>query len=156
MENAKLLWERLGLPSLKPQMPWYGYSLGDWSQEWDRNAEQATRGEWMNRDASYQGDPSSWRPPAKHGSVIGYGRGDRAHRTGLLLAAAIGRRHRESHGGTVAGFVRHRRWGRAALEAIAEGIDRLGKSQDGSSACDDASRNDAPRSDGLPQNKARN
>ena len=54
MENAKLLWERLGLPSLKPQMPWYGYSLGDWSQEWDRNAEQATRGEWMNRDASYQ------------------------------------------------------------------------------------------------------
>jgi len=71
-------------------------------------------------------------------------------------AAAIGRRHRESHGGTVAGFVRHRRWGRAALEAIAEGFDRLGKSQDGSSACDDASRNDAPRSDGLPQNKARN
>jgi UbiD family decarboxylase len=54
MENAKLLWERLGLPPLKPQMPWYGYSLGDWSQEWDRNAEQATRGEWMNRDASYQ------------------------------------------------------------------------------------------------------
>jgi UbiD family decarboxylase len=54
MENAKALWERLGLPALKPEMPWYGYSLGDWSEEWDRNAEQAVRGEWMQRDASYQ------------------------------------------------------------------------------------------------------
>jgi 4-hydroxy-3-polyprenylbenzoate decarboxylase len=54
MENAKLLWERLGLPALKPEMPWYGYSLGDWTEEWDRNAAQATRGEWMLRDAAYQ------------------------------------------------------------------------------------------------------
>ncbi len=54
MENAKLLWERLGLPPLKPEMPWFGYSLGDWTEEWDRNAEQATRGEWMERNASYQ------------------------------------------------------------------------------------------------------
>jgi UbiD family decarboxylase len=54
MENAKRLWERLGLPELKPEMPWYGYSLGDWSAVWDRNAEQATRGEWMMRDASYK------------------------------------------------------------------------------------------------------
>jgi len=54
MENAKLLWERLGLPALKPEMPWYGYSLGDWTEEWDRNAEKATKGEWMQRDASYQ------------------------------------------------------------------------------------------------------
>jgi 4-hydroxy-3-polyprenylbenzoate decarboxylase len=53
MENAKALWERLGLPKLKPESPWYGYSLGDWTAEWDRNAEQATRGEWMQRDASY-------------------------------------------------------------------------------------------------------
>src|ERR1700712_150404 len=54
MENAKLLWERLGLPKLTPESPWYGYSLGDWTEEWDRNAQQATRGEWMQRDASYQ------------------------------------------------------------------------------------------------------
>jgi len=54
MENAKALWERLGLPPLKPESPWYGYSLGDWDDDWDRNALAATRGEWMNRDESYR------------------------------------------------------------------------------------------------------
>ena len=53
MENAKELWERLGLPALKPEAPWFGYSLGDWDEEWDRNALQATRGEWMDRSSSY-------------------------------------------------------------------------------------------------------
>jgi 4-hydroxy-3-polyprenylbenzoate decarboxylase len=54
MENAKALWERLGLPALAPQMPWFGYSLGDWTEEWDNNAADATRGEWMNRSESYR------------------------------------------------------------------------------------------------------
>ena len=54
MENAKAMWEKLGLPTLKPEMPWYGYTLGDWTEEWDRNAKQATDGNWMQRDASYQ------------------------------------------------------------------------------------------------------
>ena len=54
MENAKALWERLGLPTLNPQTPWYGYSLGDWSDEWDSNAEQATHGDWMVRSESYR------------------------------------------------------------------------------------------------------
>jgi hypothetical protein len=53
MENAKALWERLGLPVLKPEAPWFGYSLGDWDEEWDKNALQATRGEWMDRSESY-------------------------------------------------------------------------------------------------------
>jgi UbiD family decarboxylase len=53
MENAKVLWEKLGLPKLTPESPWYGYSLGDWSEKWDANAMQATRGEWMKRDAEY-------------------------------------------------------------------------------------------------------
>ena len=52
MENAKALWERLGLPALKPESPWYGYSLGDWTEEWDANAMAATRGEWMQRSES--------------------------------------------------------------------------------------------------------
>ena len=30
--------------------PWHGYSLGDWTEEWDRNAMKAARGEWMERD----------------------------------------------------------------------------------------------------------
>jgi len=54
MEKAKGLWERLGLPPLKPESPWYGYSLGDWTEEWDRSAMQAVRGAWMERDETYR------------------------------------------------------------------------------------------------------
>jgi 4-hydroxy-3-polyprenylbenzoate decarboxylase len=54
MEQAKALWEKLGLPPLKPEAPWFGYSLGDWTEDWDRNAIAATRGEWMNRSESYR------------------------------------------------------------------------------------------------------
>jgi 4-hydroxy-3-polyprenylbenzoate decarboxylase len=54
MENAKALWERLGLPALNPEVPWFGYSLGDWDEEWDRNARQATLGHWMDRSESYR------------------------------------------------------------------------------------------------------
>jgi UbiD family decarboxylase len=54
MENAKDLWDRLGLPTLKPEAPWFGYSLGDWTEEWDNTAAEATRGEWMNRSESYR------------------------------------------------------------------------------------------------------
>jgi 4-hydroxy-3-polyprenylbenzoate decarboxylase len=54
MENAKALWERLGLPTLRPEVPWFGYSLGDWDEAWDRNALQAARGEWMDRSESYR------------------------------------------------------------------------------------------------------
>jgi 4-hydroxy-3-polyprenylbenzoate decarboxylase len=53
MENAKVLWEKLGLPELRPEAPWFGYDLGDWSEEWDKNALQATQGRWMERDADY-------------------------------------------------------------------------------------------------------
>jgi 4-hydroxy-3-polyprenylbenzoate decarboxylase len=53
MENARDLWQRLGLPRLTPQSPWHGYTLGDWSEEWAANAAQAMRGEWMQRDAAY-------------------------------------------------------------------------------------------------------
>ena len=54
MENAKQLWEKLGLPPLKPEMPWFGYSLGDWTEEWDRNAVDAAAGNWMKRSESYR------------------------------------------------------------------------------------------------------
>ena len=46
MERARALWEELGLPALKPQPPWHGYSLGEWDATWDRYAERAVRGEW--------------------------------------------------------------------------------------------------------------
>jgi 4-hydroxy-3-polyprenylbenzoate decarboxylase len=48
MENARKIWEELGLPPLRPETPWYGYSLGEWSEEFDRAAEQATRGDYFN------------------------------------------------------------------------------------------------------------
>ena len=46
MERAKTIWEELGLPQLNPQPPWYGYSLGDWSDNWDLWAKRAVEGKW--------------------------------------------------------------------------------------------------------------
>ena len=46
MENAKKIWEELGLPQLNPQPPWYGYSLGDWTDNWDKWAKRAVEGKW--------------------------------------------------------------------------------------------------------------
>lgn len=46
MEAAKEMWEKLGLPPLKPKMPWYGYSLGSWGAEDEENAELAVRGDY--------------------------------------------------------------------------------------------------------------
>jgi 4-hydroxy-3-polyprenylbenzoate decarboxylase len=45
MERAKAIWEELGLPALKPRMPWYGYSLGAWTKEDEEEAELALKGE---------------------------------------------------------------------------------------------------------------
>jgi len=47
MERARKIWEELGLPALKPQSPWFGYSLGEWSDELDRAAELAVKGEYF-------------------------------------------------------------------------------------------------------------
>jgi 4-hydroxy-3-polyprenylbenzoate decarboxylase len=46
MERARQLWERLGLPKLEPETPWYGYSLGDWNPELDDEASRAAAGEY--------------------------------------------------------------------------------------------------------------
>jgi 4-hydroxy-3-polyprenylbenzoate decarboxylase len=47
MERAKVIWEELGLPKLKPESPWYGYSLGEWPQELERAAELAVKGDYF-------------------------------------------------------------------------------------------------------------
>jgi len=57
MEAAKELWEKLGLPPLKPESPWHGYSLGDWNKEWDAMAKRAADGDYMEngrRSAQYR------------------------------------------------------------------------------------------------------
>ena len=48
MERAKVIWEELGLPKLKPESPWFGYSLGEWSPEFDEAALRATRGDYLD------------------------------------------------------------------------------------------------------------
>lgn len=45
MERAREIWEKLGLPALKPQVPWHGYTLGYWTKENEQEAEQALKGE---------------------------------------------------------------------------------------------------------------
>jgi len=45
MERAKRIWEELGLPPLKPESPWHGYSLGEWCDEFDDEARLAAQGD---------------------------------------------------------------------------------------------------------------
>ncbi len=45
MERAKEIWEEEGLPPLAPKVPWYGYSLGYWTEEDRSEAELALKGE---------------------------------------------------------------------------------------------------------------
>jgi 4-hydroxy-3-polyprenylbenzoate decarboxylase len=47
MEGAKKLWEKLGLPQLRPESPWHGYSLGDWTEEWAKMAKRAADSDWV-------------------------------------------------------------------------------------------------------------
>jgi 4-hydroxy-3-polyprenylbenzoate decarboxylase len=51
MERAKVIWEELGLPKLKPESPWFGYSLGEWSDEMEQSAIRATHGEYFETGA---------------------------------------------------------------------------------------------------------
>jgi UbiD family decarboxylase len=51
MERARAMWEELGLPALKPQPPWHGYSLGEWEATWDRYAARAVAGIWEESGA---------------------------------------------------------------------------------------------------------
>ncbi len=47
MEGAKALWEKLGLPALRPETPWHGYSLGDWHANWEAAARRAADGDYL-------------------------------------------------------------------------------------------------------------
>ncbi len=55
MERARRIWEELGLPRLRPQAPWFGYSLGDWLPEWDAAAERAARGLYLENGRISEG-----------------------------------------------------------------------------------------------------
>ena len=47
MERAREIWEELKLPALKPETPWFGYSLGEWSEQLDAAADAAVRGDYF-------------------------------------------------------------------------------------------------------------
>jgi UbiD family decarboxylase len=69
MLRAKEIWEELGLPSLSPQPPWHGYSLGDWSDLWDRFANAATKGDWRaNGEHTFARRQGGMKPetPVRH------------------------------------------------------------------------------------------
>ena len=46
MENARKIWERLGLPRLQPEAPWYGYDLGMWNDKLEHQAQLAVKGDF--------------------------------------------------------------------------------------------------------------
>jgi 4-hydroxy-3-polyprenylbenzoate decarboxylase len=46
MEGARAIWEELGLPALTARSPWHGYTLGDWTDTWERYARRAAAGDW--------------------------------------------------------------------------------------------------------------
>ncbi|HYS50043.1 MAG TPA: UbiD family decarboxylase [Xanthobacteraceae bacterium] len=54
MENARAIWERLGLPPLKPEAPWHGYDLGYWPAELERQARMAAAGEYFTLGAELE------------------------------------------------------------------------------------------------------
>jgi 4-hydroxy-3-polyprenylbenzoate decarboxylase len=54
MERAKVIWEELGLPKLKPEAPWFGYSLGEWPAHMDEAARRAVRGEYLETGAQLE------------------------------------------------------------------------------------------------------
>ena len=47
MEQARVIWERLGLPPLTPQPPWHGYDLGLWPAELERQAAMAVKSDYF-------------------------------------------------------------------------------------------------------------
>ena len=48
MERAKTIWQELGFEPLRPQAPWFGYSLGDWLPQWDEAAKRAAQGRYID------------------------------------------------------------------------------------------------------------
>jgi UbiD family decarboxylase len=66
MERARKIWEELGLAPLRPQSPWFGYSLGDWLPTWDEAAERAVNGLYLeNGRISEQQKRKGLKPETK-------------------------------------------------------------------------------------------
>jgi UbiD family decarboxylase len=67
MERAKGIWEELGFGPLRPQAPWFGYSLGDWLPQWDQAAQRAAEGRYLeNGRISAQKRRKGLKPETKY------------------------------------------------------------------------------------------
>jgi 4-hydroxy-3-polyprenylbenzoate decarboxylase len=70
MEHARSLWEELKLPALSPKGPWHGYTLGDWTETWERFAQRTIVGDWeangLETIKRRRDDLSPETPTAKH------------------------------------------------------------------------------------------
>jgi 4-hydroxy-3-polyprenylbenzoate decarboxylase len=76
MERARAMWEELGLPALKPQPPWHGYSLGEWDEAWERYAARAVEGHWEeNGGETFARRRAGLTPETPVREVEGNGRG---------------------------------------------------------------------------------
>jgi UbiD family decarboxylase len=67
MERASEIWGELGFGPLRPQAPWFGYSLGDWLPEWDEAAKRAAEGRYLeNGRISAQKRRKGLKPETKY------------------------------------------------------------------------------------------
>ena len=46
MDRALKLWQELQMPHIVFKAPWHGYLLGDWSDSWEKFAQNSTAGKW--------------------------------------------------------------------------------------------------------------
>jgi 4-hydroxy-3-polyprenylbenzoate decarboxylase len=51
MERARDIWEQMGLPAITPEVPWFGYSLGDWPEALEQEAARAVAGDYWETGA---------------------------------------------------------------------------------------------------------
>lgn len=69
MEGARKIWEELSLPALTAKSPWHGYTLGDWTDNWERFAQRAAASEWEQNGietlARQRGDVTPETPVGK-------------------------------------------------------------------------------------------
>ena len=58
MDNAKKIWEEelkdMGLPKLTPRLPWHGYQLGYWPDNWARVSKRAVEGKYLETGQEYK------------------------------------------------------------------------------------------------------
>ncbi len=55
MERARVIWEELGLPELKPKEPWHGYGLGYWPESLEEEAQRAVLGDYDRLEETLKG-----------------------------------------------------------------------------------------------------